>query len=117
MPTEYIDISLDFADGCGGWVEAKITYEYEYGAPDSWDEPGWPASATGVSIEFRHPAPKGQPALAWAPNPLLEQLVDTERLRDWLVAQCEGAAEEYAYDMADHLYEMAAERRYLSAAE
>ena len=100
MPTEYTDINLDFADGCGGWIEAKISYEYEPGEPDSRDEPGWPASATGVSIEFRHPAGKGKADFLWAENPLLEQLVDTESLRDWLVAQYEGAAESYAYDRA-----------------
>ena len=100
MATEYLDLHLSLDGYVDTWCEAKITYEYEPGEPDSRDEPGWPASATGVSIEFRHPAGKGKADFLWAENPLLEQLVDTESLRDWLVAQYEGAAESYAYDRA-----------------
>ncbi len=117
MATEYLDLHLSLDGHVDTWCEAKISYEYEPGADDTRDEPGWPAEATGVSIEFRHPAPKGKPEFAWAANPFLEQLLDLESLRNWLVEAYEGAAEEYASDRGDHLYEMAEERRYMSAAE
>ena len=117
MATEYLDLHLSLDGYTDSWCEAQITYEYEPGADDSRDEPGWAAEATNVVIEFRHPAPKGKPEFAWGANPLLEQLLDNENLRDWLVKAYEGAAEEYASDQGGHLYEMAAERRYMSAAE
>ena len=116
MATEYLDINLSFDIG-ENWCEAKISYDYEPGEDDSWDEPGWAAEATNVIIEFRNVAPKGKPEFPWAANPFLEQLVDTEDLRKWLVEAYEGAAESYASDRGDHLYEMAAERAYMQAAE
>ena len=99
MATEYLDINLSF-DADDNWCEAKISYDYEPGEDDSWDEPGWATEATNVVIEFRHPAPKGKPEFAWAANPFLAELVDTPALRDWLVKSYEGAAESYAYDRA-----------------
>ena len=117
MATEYLDLHLSLDGYVEAWCEAKISYDYEPGEPDSRHEPGWPAEANNVLIEFRHPAPKGKPDFPWAANPFLEQLLDIESLRDWLCAQYEGAAEEYAFDRADHLYELASERRYMDAAE
>lgn len=99
MPSETFNVILAF-DIDESYCEAKASYDYEPGADDTWDEPGWPAEATNVVIEFRNHAPKGKPDFPWAANPFLEQLVDTPALRKWLVEQYEGAALNYAYGRA-----------------